>query len=273
VTTPGIVASVVGVLALAELAAIVVLGLRLGRSRRALVELEARVRETRPGGAVATTERLVKAVVQGAARVREQGVAGTLSSSLADLAEWAKQDRARIVRVAAPDGTVTFFFTDIENSTALNEELGDAQWVRTLDAHNRLVHRHVDAHGGSVVKTIGDGVMAVFAEPGPAVLAAVEIQESLQGGPQRRLRRATLKVRIGIHVGPAVARGGDYFGRNVALCARIADHAAGGETLVSDDVYRAVGDGADTTFVPRGEVTFKGIAGPTSVLAVARRTA
>jgi adenylate cyclase len=272
VSPVAVLAVVFAVVAVAELIALAVMAQRLRRTQGELAGLQRSLRETVPSGPVATTGRLVKAVVQGAARVREQGVAGTLSSSVEELVEWAKQDRAKIVRVAAPDGTVTFFFSDIENSTAVNEELGDAEWLRTLDAHNRIVERSISTHDGFVVKTVGDGFMAVFAEAGAAGRAALDIQAALPDARSRRLRRTALKVRIGIHTGTAVARGGDYFGRNVALCARIAEHAVGGETLASGDARAAVGDDPALAFEPRGDMTFRGITGPTEVFSVVRGT-
>jgi class 3 adenylate cyclase len=96
--------------------------------------------------------RAVRAVVETAARVREQGVGGMLMSSLEDLTRWSSEDRAGIARVAAPDGTVTIFFSDIEESTPLNERLGDAAWVRLLGVHDRLVRGCVEVHSGHVVK-------------------------------------------------------------------------------------------------------------------------
>ncbi|MEO6398030.1 MAG: adenylate/guanylate cyclase domain-containing protein [Tepidiformaceae bacterium] len=63
---------------------------------------------------------------------------------------------------AAPDGTVTLLFTDIENSTRLNERLGDAQYMELLRAHNAVIEGPVRLHGGHVVKTIGDGFMVAF---------------------------------------------------------------------------------------------------------------
>ena len=79
-----------------------------------------------------------KGVVETATRVREGGISGLLVSSIEDIARWVTEDRATILRNAAPDGTVTIFFSDIEDST-IHNELGDDEWVRLLGDHDRIV--------------------------------------------------------------------------------------------------------------------------------------
>ena len=90
---------------------------------------------------------------------------GTLLSLARRLHRWALDHRGEIARIAAADGTVTIFFSDIENSTALNSELGDEHWVRLLESHDRLLHTYVDKHRGLIVKSQGDGYMVVFSTP------------------------------------------------------------------------------------------------------------
>jgi class 3 adenylate cyclase len=204
----------------------------------------------------------VKAVVGTAVRFRDQGMGGFLTSSLEDLTRWATEDRAEIVRLAAPDGTITVFFSDIEDSTTLNEQLGDTEWVRVLAAHEKVVRDCVQKHDGHVVKSQGDGFMVVFPHPASGVRAAVQLQKALHNGGPRRLRRSSVRVRIGLHVGPAVSRDGDYFGRNVALAARVAGQADGSQILVSDDLRCALDDeDGEFEFLPRGEVELKGLTG------------
>jgi adenylate cyclase len=248
---------IVGVAAL-ELIAIVVLSVLLARSRLRNARLQKRVTAPRPGPRSAAG-RAVKAVVETAARVRTQGVGGLVMASLEDLTRWVTEDRAEIARVAAPDGTVTIMFSDIEDSTAITEELGDARWVRLLEAHDALVRAQIARHRGHVVKSQGDGFMVVFGAPADAVHAATNIQRELTTGTGRRLRRTPLRVRIGIHVGPAISRDNDYFGRNVAMAARVAAQAGGGEIVVSDEVRTALDDD-EFTLHPAGEVELKGLA-------------
>lgn len=202
----------------------------------------------------------LRTVADTAARVRERGlVAGLLTTPAEELNRWVAEQRAEIDEVVGDDGTVTLMFSDIENSTSLNERLGDDAWVRLLDDHDDVVRRAVSRNGGHVVKSQGDGFMVVFAAPAQAVEAAGEIQARMSSRT-RRLRRTPVRLRIGIHVGTTVARDGDYFGRNVAFAARVADQAHGGQVLVTDDVKDRLGlDGSRLTRV--GEAELKGLTG------------
>ena len=121
----------------------------------------------------------MRTVVETVTRMREQGVRSTLLGSLDDFTRWALEHRREIARVAAADGTVTIFFSDIENSTSLNSELGDEQWVKLLASHDRLLHTYVDKHRGMIVKSQGDGYMVVFSTPELALGASLDIQRAL----------------------------------------------------------------------------------------------
>lgn len=263
-----VLAVVAGVVAVLALAAATVFLVLWRRTRARLTALENSLRPVPRAGAVEKAGRVVRTVVTQAARVREHGVGQLLSGSLEELVRWARTDRERILKVADADGRVTLFFSDIADSTALNERLGDSEWVRVLAEHDRLVRREIERREGVVVKTIGDGFMAVFAHAGPAVQAALGVQQAFGG---RRRRGPALSVRVGLHTGTAISTGDDYLGRNVALCARIAAYADGGQVLVSDDTRQAVA-GADggvaATFAPLGAVELRGIAGPVELFTV-----
>jgi adenylate cyclase len=252
------------VLTLVGLAASAGLAVQRGREIRRLREqLEpppapARVRQA-AGWAVRTA-------FDTAGRVRDRGlVEGLLMAPIEELTQWAFDDRVEIDAVASPDGTVTVMFSDIEDSTRLNEQLGDKGWVRVLSAHDKVVRTEVRKHRGHVVKSQGDGFMLVFGDPADAVGAALRIQRSV-GRTQSQLRRTTVRVRIGIHVGTAIARDGDYFGRNVAKAARVAAVAAGGQVLVSDEVREALDD--VVPLEPAGEHELKGLGGTHSLWAL-----
>ncbi|MCW2495340.1 adenylate/guanylate cyclase domain-containing protein [Jatrophihabitans sp.] len=248
----------VGAVALAELAALIVLVVVYLRARRRIDELKRRADgQHRPRTITGRAVRAAVGTAVGTAvRLRDQGVGGLLVSTLEDLTKWTTEDRARVARVAAPDGTVTLLFSDIEGSTALNEQYGDAQWVRMLEAHNSLVRAQVERRRGQIVKSQGDGFMIVFTEVDDAVRAAIGVQRALAG----RRRRPGLQVRIGIHVGRVVSREGDYFGRNVAMAARVAAEADGGQIVVSDAVRAALGDEPAFTLVELDQVELKGLA-------------
>jgi adenylate cyclase len=249
-------------LAVAEAVALAVLWSRLQASRQEADELRQRL-DTRnllwSGGREA-----VKTVWQTANLVRTQGFGGAVRSSIEELADWADVERPDLAKLA-PDGNVVIMFSDIKESTALNERIGDRSFVKVIEAHDRQVRRLVRMHDGHVVKSQGDGFMVAFADPGAAVHCAVAMQRALKRDA-KRLRHNSIRVRIGIHMGKSVRRGDDLFGRNVAMAARVASHADGGEILVSEPVRRAVDDQA---FDEGREAELKGFAGMHRLYAVA----
>ena len=257
-------------LAVLLVASVAILASKLRATRRRLHAAEARIegllREAVPSSpyssrTVKTAHKAVKTVVETAARVRDQGVGGLLMSSIDDLTRWALEDRPEITRIAAPDGTVTIFFSDIEGSTALNERLGDGAWMKLLGAHDRLVRTRVESHGGHIVKSQGDGFMIVFRSPTEAARAGLDIQSALDDGRGRALRRTPIRVRIGMHTGPVVARDGDYFGRIVAMAARVGAQADGGQILVTEDVHAALAGDEGLALTEEREVELKGLPG------------
>lgn len=250
------------------LAALATARVQLGRTRREARVLRAQLERSQQGLTRQAGRLALRTVVGTAARVREQGVGGFLTSSIEELTGIALADRSGIDRVAGPDGTVTVLFSDICDSTALNEQLGDEAWVKVLGAHDALVRRHVERHGGHIVKSQGDGFMIVFGDTADAITTASQVQQALASKSGRRLRRTPISVRMGLHRGPTIERDGDYFGRNVALAARITAQADGGEILVSDAVQEHLADG-DVRFVAPRDVALKGFPDTHRVWAVA----
>ncbi|MBL8522240.1 MAG: adenylate/guanylate cyclase domain-containing protein, partial [Betaproteobacteria bacterium] len=132
--------------------------------------------------------------------------------------------------------TVTFLFTDIEGSSRLWEQLGE-RMGSLLARHDALVRETVVAHGGAVVKFIGDGVHAAFADPHAALHCGVRLLSGVRDMPEGA---GKLKLRAGLHVGVCEARDNDYFGETVNRAARIAHAAHGGQFIVSDAVASAL---------------------------------
>ena len=142
-------------------------------------------------------------------------------------------------------------FLDLSGYTRLTEERGDAAAADLAGRLSRLVNRTSAEHGGKPIKWLGDGVMFHFRDPGPGVLAALEMVE---GAADAKLPPA----HVGIHAGPVLFQEGDYFGRTVNVAARIADYARRGEVLVTDEVVAA--GGADgVAYEPIGPVELKGL--------------
>lgn len=162
---------------------------------------------------------------------------------------------------ASVDGTVTLLFSDIEESTALNEKLGDAKWLEILRRHNSIVRREVAAHRGDEVKNYGDGFMLAFPSARLALLCAIAVQRAFddynRSGPE-----VPIKVRMGLHTGEAVREAGDFFGRDVNLAARVAGQAVGGQVLVSAITRDLVSGSTDLRFGQSREVPLKGLSQP-----------
>ena len=100
----------------------------------------------------------------------------------------------------APDGTVTIYFCDIENSTPLNLRLGDEAWLELLHAHNAVVESEIEAHDGSVVKTMGDGYMAIFPSARGALRASIAVQRRFAS--HNETAETPIRIRIGCYPHP-----------------------------------------------------------------------
>nr|WP_237159900.1 adenylate/guanylate cyclase domain-containing protein [Mycolicibacterium austroafricanum] len=210
---------------------------------------------------VTGSTKAVKTVWQTANILRRDGFGAAVRSSIEELADWAEVERPDLARLA-PNGRVAIMFSDIEESTALNERIGDRAFVRLLGRHDKSVRRHVDAHDGYVVKSQGDGFMVAFARPVQAVRCGLAIQHSLDKRPNG------IRVRIGIHAGKSVLRGDDLFGRNVAMAARVAAEADGGEVLVSSAVRDALAGADDIVVDGERDALLKGFAGSHTLYSV-----
>jgi class 3 adenylate cyclase len=165
---------------------------------------------------------------------------------------------------AAPDGTVTIMFSDIENSTILTERLGDRAWMALLRAHNGIIEDCLHRHGGFEVKNQGDGFMLAFSSARKAVACAIDVQRALAAYREQH-PNDPLHVRIGLHTGEVIREGEDFFGKNVILAARIAARAGGGEILVSNLLKELVASAGEFAFDDPQRVELKGLAGEHAV--------
>jgi class 3 adenylate cyclase len=138
---------------------------------------------------------------------------------------------------------VALMFTDIKGSSDLYNRVGDALaygWVRE---HFAVLAGAVRRHDGAVVKTIGDAVMAAFANPLDALAAAVEIRDDIAAFnaglvPPGDFGEVAVIVKLGLHCGPCIAvtlnDRLDYFGRTVNLAARLQGESRGGDIVLSE---------------------------------------
>lgn len=163
-----------------------------------------------------------------------------------------------------PTGPVTFLFTDVEGSTHL-WETDPAGMVESIEAHDSLVQRAVEANGGHIFSTAGDGFGVAFSSPLAAVTAAISVQlgltRSAWTGP-------ALRVRMGIHTGHATERGGDYFGPAVNRAARIMAAGNGGQVLLSAAAAHAAGRIDPAYLEDHGTHRLKDLADPEHIFEV-----
>jgi class 3 adenylate cyclase len=145
---------------------------------------------------------------------------------------------------------LTVLFTDIVASTERAREVGDRRWRELLDAHDRLARELVHRDGGRLVKTTGDGILAIFDGPGQAIRCASALRQEL--------RPMGLDIRAGVHTGEVERRGDDVGGIAVHIGARIMGAAAPGEVLVSRTVRDLVA-GSGIALESRGTHALRGV--------------
>jgi class 3 adenylate cyclase len=169
----------------------------------------------------------------------------------------------------------TVLFTDVEGSTALTQRLGDAKARDLLRQHERIVREALKAHGGSELKTMGDGFMASFSSATRSLECAIAMQRAFAAWNEAQAARPAtgsgpaeeILVRIGLNAGEPVAEEGDLFGTAVIEAARIAAAAEGGEILVSN-VVRELAKGKEFVFADRGDAPLKGFEEPVRLFEV-----
>jgi len=137
----------------------------------------------------------------------------------------------RSQRACRRRGTPTFLFADLVGYTALTEARGDRAAADLAREFRRTMSVLSRDHGARQVKSMGDGVMIWTGDAGEAVALAAEAIQ--RGGSRSDL----LPVRIGVHTGPAVRRGSDWYGSAVNVAARLADQAKPNEALVSEATW------------------------------------
>lgn len=150
-------------------------------------------------------------------------------------------------------------FVDVVESTRRLIDVGDAAWAAVLDDFEGLCETSVVDHHGRVVKTTGDGILALL----HTVTAAIECAGAIHAAAPD----LGLALRIGVHVGEVHGRGDDVAGAAVHLAARLLGIAAPGETIVSAAAAMLAPAAADR-LVPRGSVELRGFAQPVTVFVV-----
>ncbi len=141
-----------------------------------------------------------------------------------------------------PEGVVTFLFTDIEGSTRLLTDIGDAAYGEALGAHRAIVLDAASGQGGQSFGSEGDAVFVAFPSAAGAVRAAVAAQRALA---DHAWEGGAVRVRMGIHTGEVLIVAGDYVGIEVHRAARVAAAAHGGQVILTDATRVIAGDPGD----------------------------
>jgi adenylate cyclase len=171
----------------------------------------------------------------------------------------------------------TVLFADLRGSTSLFETLGNAEATSVVTHCVTALARPVAEYGGHVVKTLGDGLMAVFAESSPAVQASIVMHEVLEAivlkgserGASSGLR--ALRLQIGMARGEVVEMGGDCFGDAVNVAARLIDHAGDNETLLTGEALSGLSIETQARFRSLDRLALRGRAEPVEVHVLAKR--
>jgi len=195
--------------------------------------------------------------------ILQGGEAGTaVLEFLAEEAGEEQTDRARAL--VTPFRTV--LFTDLVGHTEMMSRLGDVRGRDVLREHERITREVLKVHGGTEVKTMGDGFMASFGSVTKAVECAVALQRAFEerNSDVGARHASPLRVRCGLNAGEPIEEDGDLFGATVILASRIAARAEGGEILVADTV-RGLCSGKGFSFADRGEFNAKGFEEPVRV--------
>jgi len=165
----------------------------------------------------------------------------------------------------------TVLFADLRGSTALFETLGNAEATSVVTHCVNALGGPVTGHRGHVVKTLGDGLMAVFDTPADGVLAAMEMHELLEGMVSRGSERGAssglrgLKLQVGLARGEVVEMAGDCYGDAVNVAARLLDHAGDNETLLTSDVLDGLSPDLQSRFRSLDRLVLRGRVEPVEV--------
>ena len=129
-------------------------------------------------------------------------------------------------------------FADVCDSTTIYESLGDSRALASINRLFRVLTQKVEAHGGKIVKTLGDGMVCQFGDAESAFRAACDVQAAAVAaeagdGPK-------LAIKVGVNWGPVVTEGGDVFGDTVNVCARLVAMANAGQVLTTQQAVEAL---------------------------------
>jgi adenylate cyclase len=153
---------------------------------------------------------------------------------------------------------VTFLFTDLVGSTQILDRLGDRAGEELMRSHFDMLRKAISLTDGHLVKTLGDGIMAIFRRPSDGVACAAAMQH---GVARHNVANSdvALALRVGVHCGPAIRMAGDYYGIPVIIAKRLCDHCTGGQVIVSSAVRQHLALTPEIDFDELGGLAVKGM--------------
>ena len=174
-------------------------------------------------------------------------------------------DGTQAVAVQDKPNIHTILFTDVEGSTDLIERLGDKADRQAMREHDDISQTSVTMHGGTVIKTTGDGLMATFPSASGAIDSSIHMQQQLH--ERTTVTEAPIRIRVGIHAGEPIEEEADLHGTSVIRASRIMDTAQGDQILISSVVKELVA-GRNYELTSQGMHPLKGITEPIQLFAV-----
>lgn len=155
--------------------------------------------------------------------------------------------------------TATIMFTDLVASTELRSRVGDHAADLLQREHDSLVTAAVETHGGRVVKSLGDGLMAIFTSAAQAINCAAAAQQAIDRHNLQSHGPEPLHIRVGLAAGDVNVEEGDCFGTPVVQAARLCAKAGADQILVSNLVRMLAGNRVEVTFAPLGPLELRGL--------------
>jgi len=165
---------------------------------------------------------------------KERPEGGTVITKLLELAQ---ADARYLDELESLRELIVVMFTDIQVSTDYFQQRGDAAGLLMMHSNARTIRQVVEKHGGRVIKTIGDGLMATFIRPIASVNAAIEIQKLLGEVNELRAEHERVAVRVGIHLGTGIVKSDDVFGDVVNIASRVEAQGAPGQIVISQALF------------------------------------
>ncbi|HUS18786.1 MAG TPA: adenylate/guanylate cyclase domain-containing protein [Terriglobales bacterium] len=153
---------------------------------------------------------------------------------------------------------ITVLFTDLKGSTSYFEKYGDSAGLLMVHRCNTMLAEAVERHGGRVIKTIGDAVMAAFEDNAEAIAASIEMQEAIAADNAGKTGAEKISIRIGINYGLGIVKSNDVFGDVVNVASRVEGAASPEQILISHSLYEAVAGNSRFRIRPFGTFALKG---------------